>query len=345
VENKMKIVLAIFVFFVSLSARAEIYILYINGALNSSPSVRAAAQNKFKEIMIENGLIDKTEPNGEITRGLFRSSSYIRYDNGPFSSNPLLVAYQQGLSAEAFDKSGLNPNSKSLDYYYSTLGKIYNEQMSMLDRVPLMQRAALFFSYGYAADIKKILIEGNQLVIVSHSQGNLYTEAAIALLANDIEVSQKIKSSLRVIGLGSVSATTKDGRYITISQDKVVDGVGGKRDFKFKALPPNYEACLLYCWSIGSVATTEEIDKYTKGTNAHGAREIYLNSAINVWPIGEKDSSNQYSSDRLLARLIKDSWFEIKTNNFNKKVKSISFITTSSTSSYITEKNVVDFWD
>ncbi len=317
----MKSIAFLLLLFLAGICRAETYVLYINGAMNSSASVRLAAQEKFKIILETNGLIDSST-----TKGLMRSTSYIPYDSGPFSSNPLLVRFQQGLSAEAFRKTSTNPSSINIKPYFLELGKLYEAQLKIIDKLPFMYQSGIFFTSGYASSIEKIISDGHKLIIVSHSQGNLYSEAAFSVaLARGKVSSEKLFNSVKMIGLGSVSATTKDNKYITIIQDKTVDGIGGipnESHAPFKSLSANFDACFFYCFQFES-QSTDVLDKKTGGSNAHGAKEIYLNENISVRPINSNQAADKSIVENL-AYMIRRSWIEIILSN--KRTSSINIV-------------------
>ncbi|WP_445116467.1 hypothetical protein [Acinetobacter sp. WZC-1] len=73
-----------------------------------------------------------------------------------------------------------------------------------------------------ANEVASTLLAGNKVVIVAHSQGNYVVQGIAAFLTQQSVLSDLLKSSLRVVGVANVAATTPNDRYTTIDQDKAV---------------------------------------------------------------------------------------------------------------------------
>lgn len=103
------------------------------------------------------------------------------------------------------------------------LGAWYNSQFMNLRN--LDSRSAEYrivqFSGLLRDEMKSILQQSESLVVVPHSQGNLYAEAAYAMLA--AEGRQDLLKRIRIVGVANTAATTPNGRYITHHQDQAIN--------------------------------------------------------------------------------------------------------------------------
>jgi hypothetical protein len=72
------------------------------------------------------------------------------------------------------------------------------------------------------AAIEERLLSGRRVVVVAHSQGNHFIQAAHALLRNRLSYEQL--EGLQVVGVAVVSATTPNDKWVTIAQDDTVYG-------------------------------------------------------------------------------------------------------------------------
>jgi hypothetical protein len=70
------------------------------------------------------------------------------------------------------------------------------------------------------ATIEERLLAGRRVVLVAHSQGNLFAAAVYPILRKRLATEQL--KGLQVVGVAVVSQTTPNGKWVTIAQDKAV---------------------------------------------------------------------------------------------------------------------------
>ncbi|GHU30222.1 hypothetical protein AGMMS50256_16730 [Betaproteobacteria bacterium] len=125
------------------------------------------------------------------------------------------------------------------------------------------------------ATIKERLLAGRRVVIVAHSQGNLFIEAAYTLLKNDLTDDQL--KGLQVVGVAVVSPTTPNNKWVTLKQDRAVNTAYPLLGVAFPLGYPNgnFDATAAELWSAPSTRYLAEYD-----LAIHNFIKIYLNDNI-----------------------------------------------------------------
>jgi hypothetical protein len=93
---------------------------------------------------------------------------------------------------------------------------------------------------------------GKGLVVVAHSQGNFYVEAAYAMLLARREPNIE---RIRVVGIAAISSTTPNNSYETLSQDnalfrlQMANTAMFRSEYRAEILPATADACLVLALS------------------------------------------------------------------------------------------------
>jgi PKD repeat protein len=309
---------------VSLSSQAVTYIYYINGAFNITANIANVSRDKFITVLKDNEIIsDKNDALIKISE----IGTRIRFiDNLLYSGLPTALNYQINVSDGALLASKTKLPSINLDAYYIELAQRYKILDLMPDHCPSIPFSGLLpasisqlcKTIKYSArltndtfvEFKNIIKNGDKIILVAHSQGNLFAEAISALLYSDPEVASLIKNQFRSIGLGSISATAFSNKYVNISSDDVVYDTVGKFPYEnWKLLESSFDACYLTCvTNNGNSSAT--LKKYAG--SAHGATEIYLNKDIYVWSRAPGAQRNQsIPITTVFSNMVKESWLEM----------------------------------
>lgn len=282
---KMLSIFLILVF--PLFSRAYIYIYFVNGALNSDrEGIKVSADKLFSSIRSE----------GVVSRGnLF----YGRIPIIAKHTNYHEIKFQQKMSSHSisntFDELSYSSDLVK-DLYLIDLGKSYEFQRKSdfpiygVDNGVVANQAAQIViarSNGVADIISNHIEKGEQVILIPHSQGNLYVEGALAFLYyrydNDI-----VRKNVRVVNLGSVSSLSYNSSWVTVRQDEFIEGPKiGKllNDGVFELTPSNVSACLLPCTKI---ASNSELKDVGADSRAHGIKETYTNN--NIYSFEKKKS-------------------------------------------------------
>lgn len=231
-------------------------ILFINGINNSQTQVELSAK-KLIESLKADGLPPST----------YNLEHFFNPTDGFFND-----------TAEVRRQAAISNLYLATGNYYKSLGDYYNARYAIVDGLSGVEQRIVSVAGQLKQNIKDILATSAGIVIVPHSQGNLYVEAAYAMLQADGNTA--LLSRIRVVGVAVAAATTPSGRYITHDSDRVIwFGPLSERvatsllnDFIPKA--PNETACIaFFCGE--SISWTGFIDK-----TAHGFQEVYLNQSL-----------------------------------------------------------------
>jgi hypothetical protein len=249
----------------------------MNGASNFFSEDRAAALRKLKAVLSAEKII---------------STMPIKYSSIETVGSPVdgtEIFYQQTLSSKAIAATvrktgGRFINDDFINTYLENLGEIYQDEYPTPKVVignlatRIVTKNVVGIVKVQAGFLKTKILAGHKVILVAHSQGNLFAEAAMGLLVKEIGLTQ-VRDNLRVINLAADSAISPDGRFITITQDQAVNG---KRyailvnDGVFFTIPNSDSACLsLTCTGPASLAELEFLR-----ADAHGFNEIYTNEAV-----------------------------------------------------------------
>lgn len=107
--------------------------------------------------------------------------------------------------------------------YYIELGRAYKSKISAGNN-----KAIFNFTKALVEKLNALIAAGQRIVVVPHSQGNYYIEAAYAVLMYEAFMTPDLESKLdriRVVGVANVAHTTPNDRYITIIEDRAIAGL------------------------------------------------------------------------------------------------------------------------
>lgn len=193
---------------------ADVFVIYVNGAFNSSSPVEA--QKQFYEKMKNNGIFEKIIP----------STNFKPFHIPTLSDVPSDISTHYAISNKAAQISGQNLRSTNLESYAIEVGNLYNSNYGL----------GVFNDYHFlivASYAKKLwldyLSKGHNIIIVSHSLGNIFTEAAYGVLMSDASKREVVKKNVKLVGVGSIAQTQIGNDYINLQQDACVykeNGIG-----------------------------------------------------------------------------------------------------------------------
>jgi hypothetical protein len=328
----------IFIWLISVcnSCDAEIYLYYINGAHKSSESQAHSGRAAFKQVMQKTGALTSS-----LAKGVIEAKNLRFIDNSGYSSFAAL--YQISVSDAALDTTNTDLNNPNKANYYNDLGrryKILSQMPSTCISLPYAQwylpggllasfscdaiKKSVSLTVDSANEIKKLLLGGNQVILVGHSQGNLYAEAISAILYSDQETTNRLTNQYRVIGIANTAATTFNNRHVTASQDGIIySDLTSIPYIKWRPMSATHDACTFFC--IVKPATPLELFNYTGDRFAHAVKETYLNDKLDFW---SKDKTYHLPPNEIISRLIFQSWAELKRTSDTKKSTKINVTST-----------------
>ncbi len=320
----------------SIQSVADTYIAYVNGAFNSNLTATKKSQDKFMLEMSAERIFN----NGQMP-GLINKNNFVRINiEGGFRDHEEVIA-QQVTSRDSFVRSNSNPSSQNLIPYYIELGNQYKKLKNNSILWPHYTegaRAAIDATITLSNELyNNYITKGHSIIIVAHSQGNLYIEAALGLMLSDPEKYTKTINQVKVIGLGSVAATSFNRKYINISQDGIIysqgsalTGIAGRENGLFKVLYANYYACHKNC--ILGIPSSADLTTMTGST--HSAIELYLNPQVVIFshaPLLTGFPATGLSITKHLSNLIAQSFYELNPNKFNQNINKIALTPNSTT--------------
>jgi len=340
-----KLLVLLFALFLSLNASAapkcgvsgspnsSITILFVNGIMNNSQQACDGGE----------ALYDSLNKNGIDRTNVFQTFVHNPTDGPQGDVNELRM--QAALSSHA---AKLNA-SGSLNGYYQQLGGLYTnlingsvncrEYLYPSSQVVLPGGVVVDFGLDRCQGVLDFTVKLSQyfekyasrggVVVVPHSQGNFYTEAAYALLA--FNNSQNL-SKIKVVGVAAIAMNPVGGKYLTVSQDNALYKLQKANTSIISSnsySPANYnaQACLINTnctLSEGMDYETLRVATGSVGANVsgfqpyfydaifgansfdssralfHEFKEVYLNERI-------VDASTKKSLPSIIASLVKDS--------------------------------------
>ena len=262
-------------------------ILFVNGILNDDISTCESAVTLRKSLKSE---------------GLQTDNYNFEYFNNPTEGvfgDVTELRLQASISSAARKLDSTNTSTG----YYRKLGEIYkniingsascddylvykNEATWNLLKTDILEYSEEYASCQRLADvtqrlsnaIAKYAIKGS-VIVIPHSQGNFYTEAAYALLWQ--KAFDKI-TRIKVVGVAAISQYPVDNRYLTISQDNALFllqtiNTSGLYDLLYTPAATTIVACATYlpCSTMPGEGQNEDV--LGKITGSLGIRP-YLDS-------------------------------------------------------------------
>ena len=272
-------VIFLLVTFFASSAKADIRIIYVNGAFNYSVSTAQQAFTRFEGVLRENYVYSPPYPQTKVTSELH----YITASNYLPGAE---LAYQQSNAGLAIQISDSQPIT-----YERALAQVYEDEIGTAYYTDSVKLRIISQTERLVVKLKSSIDAGDRVVLVAHSQGNLFAEAAIALL---LKRYTGYDSKIAFVSIGSPAASSRNGLFLNISQDTVVYTKGGfgawrlYENTRFSLLVANTVACVNPCTDAISADTkfisqkTGDDGKLlfaTTGEN-HGAVKTYLNASL-----------------------------------------------------------------
>lgn len=316
-----------FVLMFGFNVNAKTLIVFVNGASNSSAKELSRNTQIVYNTLLKNLVFTHPTENIEFAK-YFVEGSIV---------DPAEVTLQQTFSNSALKKS---INTKD---YYKILGKIYSDfflSQASADDVRNVSEQTKELSER----LKKRLLDGYKVVFLSHSQGNLFVEAAIAHLYYLNEVSAHLEANVKVVSIGSVAATSWNGSHFNIDVDETVYG-GGYR-VKGDAFKPmdGESVCLSDCSKKATAGDLNYEFAITNNLSAtssiisnatHGIANAYMNESIRIYPTRETLPSHisyllrsainelsaiKFSISPTIAEISKDITFTITGQNLTSEM-------------------------
>ena len=302
--------LLVFILLISNTAFAAVYTgygKYVNDDVNQTILFVNGIKNDLSQAQSSSLEISKLL-GWDAEKNNFNFTYFFNPTEG-FISDTIELSVQSEISSLAMQAVGGNSVSIKTDdalktNYYLSLGKKYtlNEnnrdaflteanslKNDLLNPVSQGKRdrllatvRALDTAFSLKNKIETILNKNIQanLVIVPHSQGNFYTEAAYAILM--YENKQELLKRIRVVGVASVAGSTPNNTYLSGKQDNAVF-VGQSNIAKsfppYTPLPFNETGCYFPCTNWLET-TNVLLQEYTGDIALHGFGEIYLSDKV-----------------------------------------------------------------
>ena len=281
-------------------------VFYING-IRTTPAKAATSSELLLTTLRSNGLPANT----------YNHNYFWNPADGSLDDRAE-VMQQSRMSDQILALSGGNR-----DEYYKRLGLLLNQKLAGIATLSGAEKRVVQVSDKFKQRLVSILATSKGAVVVAHSQGNFYIEAAYSMLRAEGRLD--LLSRIRVVGVAGVSATTPSDQYITSTEDRAIiaqygqthnTGVGGTNLANYRPLNAASVPCIATI--CGQAIAWGAIDP-----TAHGFPEVYLNSGIADQASGDPFPRVMYRSvNRFLQEL-----GEIATPTFEDAFDSVSIDT------------------
>lgn len=264
------IVVALLGLFLSGTAWSAVQVVFVNGASGSTEGAVTTNAGAFAASMRANGV----PSDYRLTRFEIRQS---------ITQSAAALFCQREFSGESMPISGERPTSSNYSQYLAALGARYQDftvnvflnpiaclnVIGQIDFGVLQQQR---HTERLASIVSDLARTPDTIVLVGHSQGSNYIEAAIALAVARGDLSSP--NRVKVVSIGSPAFTSQGDHYVNVTTDDVVYGFTLKRSL---SLPGNYTACIGTC---AEVATLEDLVANGADNSLHLLRSTYLNPSI-----------------------------------------------------------------
>lgn len=281
----------------------EVRILFVNGIYNSMDAARDSSSNLSAALEFD----------------LLRNFNFDFFHN-PNDGNTediTEIRAQAQLSANAASLIGrdfiqINSNLDNKKLYYAMLGWSYKDLRLQTTTMTPTQWRITGTTLQLAAKIKQIIEAGGErrLILVPHSQGNFYVEAALGVILDDIRRGRwtilsenQMLDRIRVFGVAPVSATSWNNAYISHNLDQAIQ-IGlpfNTAGIDHQSIPFNTIAAIDPDWIVWANAR-QYLESLGADQRAHGFTETYLNQRI----IRSEDnlSFGGYVRDQIRAHMV-----------------------------------------
>ena len=252
-----------------------------------------------------------------IANGRFNYTYFWNSTQGFFGDN------QELLFQTAVSNRFLGQYSAGSSDYYKQMGVHYNGLRAGLSQLTDPVQSGVVYTAGQLKDRMAVLLQYNPgLIVVSHSQGNFYTEAAYAMLVDDGKT--ELLAKLKIVGVASLAATAPTpNKYVTQSLDKAIAWQALKLGSNpyYNPLTSNFTPCNIKDTCSGAV------DVYKFDSDGHSFNDIYLNESI-------LEASTGIALGDVVVNLVRTSIDEL-TQNAALSIPIIRDIWTASVYSYL----------
>jgi hypothetical protein len=289
---------------ISIKDGVQTTIFFVNGINNNRPDVASSSDQLMAQLQ-SNG-VDTSKVNWK----------YFYNPTNWLTGDVRELQVQARISAN-FSTASSDAN------YYRDLGGLYDDLIKNggVTKTAAETRVLQTTKDLYDQIVLEVEQKGRKLVIVPHSQGNFYVEAAYALLTFNNKTS--VLSNIKVVGIATISMRTPSKRFLTIEQDQALFtaqymntiGVPG-----YAPLPAKHKAFLVHrCLSSGTCYSHSYADLRLEVTNLmHEFVDVYLRSDLMDYnsmlpdPVGywNAGGSRPYFP-KIIAGMIQDSINEL----------------------------------
>lgn len=233
---------------------------YINGVSLFADTHRFIAADSIKRLLIARGVITT-----EVVTPLRNPSEGIFIDVFVELVNQKLAEKSAANFAQAVQKSAMTFTGNPA------------QSMSVADQVLLNAKMAAFFdrtknlpatssvTAGMTSTVTAALSGGNKVIVIAHSQGNMFANAVL----NSLTVTQpaNIVAGLKVVSIATPSALAQDRRYKTANQDSIITKAAA--DLAVALIAP-----------LPLVANIDVPGALAYDLTGHGLLEVYFNPAL-----------------------------------------------------------------
>lgn len=212
------------------AAQSATTIMYVNGVNNTIYNGMSSSQALIQML--------STKPNGPSINEVNFTFFWNATDG--LIGDTSEVAVQRLIEQLALTTSLADTNtSAGREAYYAALATAYSSlalcyegssSCGFAQMVDASKRVLATTVQLRDAIVRTLQVSGGTqgLVLVPHSQGNLYVEAAYAMILSDPNT-RELSNKIRVIGVAvpaiSTASVNSINRYVTIASDAVIDGV------------------------------------------------------------------------------------------------------------------------
>lgn len=296
----MRLIIAILISLISIVANAGTHIVFINGI---DGNLKKSDRSAEKILTVLRNTDRLAQMGGETLSVSF----WYNPGDGAIDDKAELFAQAAYSSIALREAKKIDPlASPGSALYKQQLGKLYFDliENGLGDSEEARHIFSVVKSFGafLSTEVKTL---GNSVIVVAHSQGNFFTEAVDAYLkykASSLDKSN-FEKNLKFVGAASVAASTPNGRYISIGEDKALDAHAAATINipSFTLLPRNSDICELI--DVTCYPDLLAVDP----PSIHGFLEIYTSNL--------KDRRTGKALAILLSDHIYQSYIEISEKN------------------------------
>lgn len=280
------------------ASSAAVKVVFLNG-IKGKPEASLASIERIKNVLIKDGYMSQFESTGA------QFETWLNPANGVVDdvSEVYVLANNSGAALTNARLNNASSQTANSPEYRDSLGRLYTTKISSGSAESEDARKVYAVVRDFGAKLyKDIVSDGFKVIVVSHSQGNQFSEAVNAYIrygrtADQIAV---LDNNLRIVGSAVPAASTPNGRYLSVSEDNVLDNAAKLTAgiLNFSLLPRN----VVLCGFFDSPCNKKLSDI---NPNVHDFVKIYASDFV--------DKNTGRSMASLLAKQITDSLVEVTT--------------------------------